>query len=349
MPDPSVYRAAVIGLGFVGAGDQVSGDAIGQRVQDLDGTHAPALNRHPRVQLVAGSSRDEGRRMRFAEREGVDRTYADWREMLAQERLDIVSVATNSPYHAEIGIACADAGVRCVFCEKPIATTLSDADRLIAACERAGALLVINHNRRWAPLYRLAKGAIADGAIGAVCQVVAHWPSGRLGNVGTHSFDAVRHLTGLNAVAVSGALDATGRPDCRGREYRDPGGWGVVMLERGVKVFVDATETTQLPWVIRVAGSEGELSIMRRKARVDTWGGESRALEPPPDSPDSVSLAVDGIVRMLDGEAEPASTGEDGRQALEIVVGFHVSHREGGRWVELPLRGDDRDLEARIG
>ena len=61
----STYRAGIIGLGFIGGGDQVSGDALGQQVGDLDGTHLAALSSHPRVDLVAGSSRDEGRRLRF--------------------------------------------------------------------------------------------------------------------------------------------------------------------------------------------------------------------------------------------------------------------------------------------
>ena len=88
----SSYRAGIIGLGFIGAGDPVSGDVLGQRVEDLGGTHFGALTAHSRVQLVAGSSRDEGRRRRFAERSGL-RTYADWREMLDTEALDIGSVA----------------------------------------------------------------------------------------------------------------------------------------------------------------------------------------------------------------------------------------------------------------
>src|SRR4051794_13797036 len=97
------YRAAIVGLGFIGAGDQVSGDALGQRVADLDGTHAGALLGNARIELVAGSSRDDGRRARFSERTGR-RTYADWREMLEKERLDVVSVATYAPQHAEIVI-----------------------------------------------------------------------------------------------------------------------------------------------------------------------------------------------------------------------------------------------------
>jgi hypothetical protein len=58
-------RAGIIGLGFIGGADQASGDAIGQVVANLDGTHAEALSGHPRVRLVAGSSRAAGRRERI--------------------------------------------------------------------------------------------------------------------------------------------------------------------------------------------------------------------------------------------------------------------------------------------
>ena len=100
----ATYRAAIIGLGFIGAADQTSGDALGQQVENLDGTHLGALAGNPRTQLVAGSSRDQGRRSRFEERHAV-RTYADWREMIANEALDLVSVATYTPVHEEITVA----------------------------------------------------------------------------------------------------------------------------------------------------------------------------------------------------------------------------------------------------
>ena len=64
----AIYRAGIIGLGFIGGADQVSGDALGQRVVDLDGTHFASLSTHPSINLVAGSSRDAGRRERFAQR-----------------------------------------------------------------------------------------------------------------------------------------------------------------------------------------------------------------------------------------------------------------------------------------
>ena len=349
MANLPIYRAAVIGLGFVGAGDQVSGDAIGQYVKDLDGTHAPSLNNHPRVQLVAGSSRNEGRRQRFSEREGVATTYADWRDMLAKESLDIVSVATNTPHHAEIAIACAEAGVKCVFCEKPLTTKLADADRMIDVCAERNVLLVADHNRRWQSHYGLAKQAIADRAIGEVYHVMVHWPTGRFGCVGTHAFDAVRYLLGQNPVAVSGTLDKTGRPDCRGEQYSDPGGWGVVEFEGGVKMYVDGAENAKVPMVIRVVGAEGQLTMHRNDVLIEPWQGEPRTLERDMAAPDSVSLAVDEIVRCLDGTATPTSTGEDGRWAMEIIWGFHLSDHVNAEWVKLPIEGAGRDLEVRIG
>ena len=115
----TTYRAGIVGLGFIGGADQVSGDALGQRVVDLDGTHFDALSNHPRVNIVAGSSRDAGRRERFVQRTEAA-VYADWKEMLAKEALDVVSVATYAPVHAEITVACAEQEIRAIYCEKPI-------------------------------------------------------------------------------------------------------------------------------------------------------------------------------------------------------------------------------------
>ena len=103
-PGVEGYRAAIIGLGFIGGGDQWSGDQIGGQqvaaLENLTGHHALALDAHPRIELVTGSSRDVGRRQRFGERYRIpmERLYDDWRAMLAAEKLDIVSVCTYTPW-----------------------------------------------------------------------------------------------------------------------------------------------------------------------------------------------------------------------------------------------------------
>ena len=344
-------RAAVIGLGFIGAGDPVSGDAIGQNVKNLEGTHAHSLAAHPQVELVAGSSRDEGRRKRFEERMGVDKTYTDWREMLKAEKLDIVGIATNSPYHAEVTIACAEAGVRGVFCEKPITTRLRDADHVIKICREHGTILAVNHQRRWHPLWLAVADEIRNGAIGDVYHVMLHWTSGRLGNVGTHWFDAIAMLLDATPQAVSGTFDPVISPDCRGAEYHDPGGWGIVKFSNGTKVFVHGPQDAKIPLLLRFVGSKGELTIRAgTDVSVELWNGDRRPIvDPGENGPNAMELAIQDVVKCLDTGGTPADSGEDALGALETIIGFHVSNRLNGQWVPLPITGADRDLEVLIG
>ena len=124
------YNAAIIGLGFIGAGDQISGDALGQNVENLDGTHYETYTNHKRIKLIAGSSRDSGRRKRFFEKAKVG-TYSDWRELINNEKIDIVSIATYTPSHEEITVACSERGIKVIFCEKPIAPSLNAAKYML--------------------------------------------------------------------------------------------------------------------------------------------------------------------------------------------------------------------------
>jgi predicted dehydrogenase len=280
---------------------------------------------------------------------GVSKTYADWRDMLAGEKLDIVSIATNSPYHAEITTACAKAGVRAVLCEKPMATRLSDADNAINACRDHGTMLFINHQRRWNPFWLAARDEIRSGAIGQVYHAVVHWSSGRLGNVGTHLFDLLRMLLDADARAVSGTLDQTDYKDSRGPNYNDQGGWGVVDFSNDVKAFIHASHIAKYPLLVRIAGSQGQMAISGKQAKIELWDGNERITSESSDKPDSLSLGIREIISCLASGGQPSSSGQDGLAALEIIMGFHVSNRMNSQWVRLPISGDDRDLEVLIG
>ena len=342
------YRAGIIGLGFIGAADQVSGDALGQRVEDLDGTHLVALDRQAQVRVVAGSSRDEGRRARFAHRTGA-RTYADWRVMLKEEKLDLVSVATYTPTHEQITLACAAAGVRAVYCEKPVAPCLAAGERMLRACEEAGALLVFNHQRRFNPNYRRLRDLVAGGGLGQLTSINAQWGSGRLGNVGTHVLDAICMVSGRRAEAVSGTLDLAGRPDCRGAAFRDPGGWGVVRLEGGLMGLVDASDYSRAPYGIVFNGSEGRALAGGRDVQVEYWDGRREHWLSAVEETSSMDRGVDEIVGWLEKGGTFSYPAAESLHVFEIIVAFHASHARKAAWVELPLTGPDRDLVVHSG
>ncbi|HEY3109747.1 MAG TPA: Gfo/Idh/MocA family oxidoreductase, partial [Chloroflexota bacterium] len=168
------YRAGVIGCGAIGSSIEDDLREASFRIGRPYG-HAPAYRALPRTALVAGADLDAGRRRAFAERWDLpaERVYADYREMLEREELDVVSVATPTPLHAEMALAAVEAGVRAIFLEKPIASSLADADRVVAACARAGVPLAINHTRRGDLAYRRARQLIDEGAIGRLHSLIA--------------------------------------------------------------------------------------------------------------------------------------------------------------------------------
>lgn len=343
-----IYRAAVIGLGMIGGADQVSGDALGQRVENMDGTHAVAYQNHPRVELVAGASRDEGRRTRFEARTGA-KTYTNWQEMIAEEKLDFVSVATYTPVHAEITIACAEQGIPVILCEKPAATRLADAEEMLAVCKDKNALLIFNHQRRFNLNHRNLQTWIQEGGLGEVTSGSLQWPSGRLGNVGTHFIDGLLMLTKRRVVSVSGTLDLSGRPDCRGTDFRDPGGWGLLRLEGDVMVTVSAPDYSNAPGRIEINGSKGRAVLGGKDVTLEYWDGGLDYWPASDDGISGVDRAVSEAVDWLDEKGAFFYNAEEAVYTLETIVAFHASHHKKAQWVDVPLVGADRDFEVLSG
>ncbi len=344
----STYRAGLIGAGFVGAGDQVSGDALGQQVANLDGTHASTLSKHARVDLVAGSDRQPDRLERFAQRTGA-KTYADWREMIERERLDILSVATYCPAHAEMTLAAAEHGVRAVYCEKPIAPSLADAERMVAACEAAGTLLVVNHNRRFNPNYRRLRDLVANGGLGDLTSVTLQWPTGRLGNVGTHLIDAACMLVSREVRAVSGTLDTAGKPDCRGEQFHDPGGWALLRFEDGLIATLDAADYAKVPGRVVLNGTLGRASTGGDDVTIEFWNGEQETWPSQRQEATSMDRALAEIVAWLDDGAPFSYPATHAVRVLEVILGVHASHARDAAWTSLPLQGEDRQRELLSG
>lgn len=132
---------------------------------------------------------------------GVERTYADYREMMAREQLDLVSICTQAPQHAPVTIEAVDVGVKGILCEKPIALTLAEADAMLDACARRGARLAINHQTRMIPDTFAVERLLRAGAIGDLRAARMIDKGGRpagnsLMELLTHVFDLLRIYAG---------------------------------------------------------------------------------------------------------------------------------------------------------
>jgi predicted dehydrogenase len=130
--------------------------------------HLPAYRKlRDSIQLVAVADVRVENAERAAREYGAESQYADYRELLAREQLDFVDICTPEFLHAEQVEAAADAGVH-IICEKPMASSIAEADRMITATDRAGVFLMIAHSRRFTGRYRQIRAAIDRGDIGEV-------------------------------------------------------------------------------------------------------------------------------------------------------------------------------------
>ena len=120
-----------------------------------------------RAEVVAVADENEAGRASAAKRLGAKTAYADYREMLAKEKPQIVSVADRWPdCHRGMVIACAEHGAN-VFLEKPVSQTLQQADEMVAACEKHHIKCAIAHQTRYSPRVRVIQELIAGGRISA--------------------------------------------------------------------------------------------------------------------------------------------------------------------------------------
>ena len=150
-----------IKLGLIGAG------GIAQ-------AHCRAISEIDGAELVAASDLVQANVERTASRWGIPKTFNDYNEMLKMDELDGVVVCTPTAVHAPPTIAALKAGKH-VLCEKPLATTVEDCQRIAEAASRSGRKVTVHHQMRFVPTFERAKELIDNGHIGKVFAIEADY------------------------------------------------------------------------------------------------------------------------------------------------------------------------------
>lgn len=286
------------------------------------------------------------------------RGYTDWHEMLEHERLDILSIVSNGPTHAPITVAAASAGVGRILCEKPMATSVKDAREMIGVCRERKTRLAIAHARRWVKGYQQLREMFEGGVIGKLCHFSFILGGGLFAGNGTHTMDLARMLSGSNPVSVVGFVDQTGTPNPRGAQFQDPGAFAVYWFENGMRLIIDMYEDLGVAVPMKIVGSIGRVTIDEPEGRWEILArqGEDRRqpvghywlpLNPVPFEPftlDMIEMLADGLRELL-GDGPISCTGEDGLASLEMVIGAHVSSRNGNVPVSLPLSEEYQQID----
>lgn len=337
-------RAAIIGTGM-----QRKPDGTVRR--GISYHHAPAYLSHPDTELVALADIKPENALAYAEHFTIKPAiYPDYRAMLAEAKPDIVSICVWTALHPEIVIGCAEAGVRAIHCEKPMAPTWGEARKMAAACEAAGVQLTFNHQRRFGKPFRTAKSLLKSGVVGDLVRLEGRCPN--MMDWGTHWLDMFFFYN--DDIAPSWVL---GQIDKRTNRSV----FGLQMDDQAVCWFGFANDVQALlltgqyadhgPFN-RIIGTRGVIEVAEGANPVryqsEAAAGWQVALEAGSlHGPESFEGAIHDAIDSMTAGREPELAARKALQATEVIFATYESSRYRGR-IDLPLEPEDSALLAML-
>ena len=335
------YRVGLIGCGRKGTG------------------HATGYEAHPLTQVVAAADTDVENLELFCQRFGVP-GYEDYGEMLEKERIDIAAPILPTSFNPEVVLGCASAGVKAIFCEKPMSASLEDADQMVEACRSRGIKFAAGDAFRNLAQYWDARGLIEAGEIGEVLSINLYDATTTIWGAGCQG------LALMSMFAWDGDVEqVVGHvADPFSDDDQDMGGY--IRFSNGIECLVHSKPAARRG--IEVVGSHGifasdyktfHLSKLDESANpraaelsqlheIDgrfpeitygfTYDNDGRRL------PGHRQMAsIQSIVDSLEDDIEPRCSGASMLRVLEIAIALRESHRRGHAPVKLPL--EDRSLK----
>jgi predicted dehydrogenase len=334
--------------------------------------HAPSMVQADSVEVVAVADPSPGRADLVGDIFALESAarHRDYRELLARDDIDIVSIGTPPTTHREIVEAAAARGVH-ALCEKPLGLNLADCDAMIAACDSAGVALAVYHNYLWYTSTRKLRELIAAGSIGEVVSTeirglglrpwvgndayrpgwrfsVEQGGGGALMDAGLHALYVTEALHSSTPVAVTASM-----------HYEQPGIDASALCQ--LRMASGAAATIEIGWQhgdggIAVYGTEGYLRVVLDE-QGGYYGAPARAVrEFSGGAPDSAAsrahylprefammepqLYRDLVTTLEGGEQVYPAFGADGRRAIETALALYAGAARRS-WIDVPIARDD--------
>jgi predicted dehydrogenase len=318
--------------GLIGCGD-ISRKRVAPALRDIAECELVAVNR-ARAELAR----------QFAEEFGAKRWYGDWRELIADDEVDAVYIATPVYLHAEQTIAAAEAGKH-VLCEKPMAMNVAECDRMIAACEANGVKLCVAYYRHFYPVIQRAKEIIASGEIGqpVIAQINAferfnpqpgddrYWfvnkeqaGGGPMMDFGCHRIEVLMNIFG----PIKSTTSVVGNV-LFDREVEDTA-VATFAFETGLRATLTVTHAAfESQDTLGIFGSEGSVHIPvlnRGQMLIRTAEGEHEEWRPP--HANIHQPLIEDFTRAVLDDRAPQVGGGIGREVARIEEEIYSQRRE---------------------
>jgi predicted dehydrogenase len=337
------------------------------------------------TRMVAAADPDERGLAAELKKLQIDRGFADYRKMLAEVRPDIVAVCPrHADQHRDMVVACAEAGVKGVYIEKPFCRTPAEADQIKAACDKHNVKLAVAHRNRYHPTLQVIDKLIADGGIGNLLEIRGRGKGDRRGGaedlwvLGTHVLNLMTYFGGA-PTSCSGVMLQDGRRINRhdvndGAEGLGPMGGNELHvryeMSRGVVGYFDSIAndgTKSAGFGLQLVGSVGIVTIHCDKhplawlcpgnpfqptTEPRPWIPISTAGVGQPEPRDDLSEMVShhgapahDLVMSIREDRQPICNLAEGALTVEMVCAVFESHRLGSQAVPFPLKERENSLK----
>lgn len=272
--------------------------------------------------------------------------YRDYQEMLQKETIDIVTIATESGYHARIALDCLEAGTH-VLVEKPMALSLEDADKMIALAREKNKKICVSHQNRFNPPIQKLRRAIEEGRFGRIINGTARilwtrddnyyrqapWRGTRALDGGTlmnqciHNIDLLQWMMGSEVERIHAERDTF----LRNIEMEDFGAILIRFKNRAIGIVEGSAcvYPKNLEETLSIFGERGTVVIGGLAVNeIKTWQfADKRDYDEADESSEIDSVYGNGhtplykdFIEAICKDQEPLVNGEEGKKALEIVL-----------------------------
>jgi D-apiose dehydrogenase len=297
--------------------------------------HLEGYARHPeRVRAVAACDVDPARAEAAARRWGIPVVFPSVEAMIASAAWDVAVICTPTPVREAVVSELAAAGKH-LFVEKPLADSLAEATRMVAACERAGVRLAVDQNFRYHYPFELARRLIAEGRLGAVLGITHQdlffrqdlgWrtrqPHHALAVMGIHWLDGFRWALGSEARSLLCRTHASPAIDCLG----ETDAFLQIAFENGATAaYVQSFSSPLARTETLISGEKALLMLsyagtafyQRGAAHqpVETWANPYAGA----NKPESTFLCLDHLLTALETGQEPPNSGRDNLRTVALL------------------------------
>jgi predicted dehydrogenase len=313
-----------------------------------------------RVESISVCDIDEQRLKHCQEKWAIEKGYPDYKELLSNEKPDIAIIATWTSTHRDIALYAVETGVKGIVLEKPLAADLEHAHEIVDICKKHNVKLVVNHERRWDPLYIKTKEIITDKRLGnlkfiygnVLCQSapLGSWKTvlekaggGPMLHDGTHLVDMIRYFAG-DIESITGHVKRE-NPEAAVETTAA----ALMHSYDGVTIFIEAGGMRDYfnfeldlqfeKGRVKVGNGIKEYYTSETSARYTGFRDLVRSEFPSfkRDS-DPFSGAIIEVMDAMENDSFPQSSGIDGLKAMEIIFAIYYSAWLDGRKVTLPLK-----------